>query len=33
MHACNKIKARMTTDPYFVAKINQISQEIRSAKD
>lgn len=32
MHACNKIKARMSTDPYFVAKINQISQEIRSNK-
>jgi chromosomal replication initiator protein len=33
MHACNKIKTRMTTDPYFVAKINQISQEIRSDKE
>ncbi|MHB9154755.1 MAG: chromosomal replication initiator protein DnaA [Endomicrobiales bacterium] len=33
MHACNKIKARMATDPYFVAKVNQISQEIRSGKD
>ena len=33
MHACNKIKARMATDPYFVAKINQISQEIRSDKE
>ena len=33
MHACNKIKARMTTDPYFVAKINQISQDIRSEKE
>jgi len=33
MHACNKIKARMSTDPYFVAKINQISQQIRSEKD
>lgn len=32
MHACNKIKNRMATDPYFVAKINQISQEIRSDK-
>ncbi len=30
MHACNKIKARMSSDPYFVAKVNQISQEIRS---
>ena len=33
MHACNKIKARMATDPYFVAKINQISQDIRSEKE
>lgn len=33
MHACNKIKARMATDPYFVAKVNQISQDIRSEKD
>lgn len=33
MHACNKIKARMATDPYFVAKVNQISQEIRSGKE
>jgi chromosomal replication initiator protein len=32
MHACNKIKTRMTSDPYFVAKINQISQEIRTEK-
>jgi chromosomal replication initiator protein len=30
MHACNKIKVRMSSDPYFVAKINQISQEIRT---
>jgi chromosomal replication initiator protein len=33
MHACNKIKTRMATDPYFVAKVNQISQEIRSDKE
>ncbi|MBN1621116.1 MAG: chromosomal replication initiator protein DnaA [Endomicrobiales bacterium] len=33
MHACNKIKARMSSDPYFIAKINQISQEIRSGKE
>lgn len=33
MHACNKIKARMATDPYFVAKVNQISQEIRTEKE
>ncbi|MCX5782287.1 MAG: chromosomal replication initiator protein DnaA [Elusimicrobia bacterium] len=33
MHACNKIKAKMSTDPYFVAKINQISKEIREGKE
>jgi chromosomal replication initiator protein len=33
MHACNKIKSRMSTDPYFVAKINQISKEIREGKE
>jgi chromosomal replication initiator protein len=33
MHACNKIKARMASDPYFVAKVNQISQDIRSEKE
>jgi chromosomal replication initiator protein len=33
MHACNKIKTRMATDPYFVAKVNQISQDIRSEKE
>ncbi len=33
MHACSKIKTRMASDPYFVAKINQISQEIRSGKE
>ncbi|MCX5777734.1 MAG: chromosomal replication initiator protein DnaA [Elusimicrobia bacterium] len=33
MHACNKIKGRMATDPYFVAKVNQISQDIRSEKE
>lgn len=33
MHACNKIKTKMSSDPYFVAKINQISQEIRSDKE
>ncbi|OGS03867.1 MAG: chromosomal replication initiation protein DnaA [Elusimicrobia bacterium RIFOXYA1_FULL_47_7] len=33
MHACNKIKAKMSSDPYFVAKVNQISQEIRAGKE
>ena len=33
MHACNKIKAKMSSDPYFVAKINQISKEIREGKE
>jgi chromosomal replication initiator protein len=29
MHACNKIKQKMASDPYFVALINKINQEIR----
>ena len=33
IHAINKIKTRMSTDIYFVSKINQISQEIRSGKE
>ncbi len=33
MHACNKIKEKMNTDPYFNAKINQISKKIRSTED
>jgi chromosomal replication initiator protein len=30
MHACNKIKAKMASDPYFVALINKITQQIRT---
>jgi chromosomal replication initiator protein len=30
MHATNKIKARLESDPFFSALINKISQEIRS---
>lgn len=30
MHACNKIKGKMSTDPYFVALVNRISQEIKT---
>ena len=33
MHACNKIKTKMSSDPYFVAIINKISKEIRSEKE
>ncbi|MDR3071446.1 MAG: chromosomal replication initiator protein DnaA [Endomicrobium sp.] len=29
MHACNKIKEKMDTDPYFNAKVNQIIKKIR----
>jgi chromosomal replication initiator protein len=29
MHACNKIKEKMNSDPYFNAKINQIIKKIR----
>ena len=29
MHACNKIKSKMSGDPYFVALVNKITQEIR----
>jgi len=29
MHACNKIKGKMASDPYFVALINKISHEIK----
>jgi len=31
MHACNKIKEKMNSDPYFNAKLNQIIKKIRSA--
>ncbi|MDR0618169.1 MAG: chromosomal replication initiator protein DnaA [Endomicrobium sp.] len=30
MHACNKIKEKIDTDPYFNAKINQITKKIRN---
>ncbi|MDR2399706.1 MAG: chromosomal replication initiator protein DnaA [Endomicrobium sp.] len=30
MHACNKIKEKMNSDPYFNAKINQIIKKIRN---
>lgn len=29
MHACNKIKAKLSSDPYFVALLNKITQDIR----
>lgn len=29
MHACNKIKGKLGGDPYFVALLNKITQEIR----
>jgi chromosomal replication initiator protein len=32
MHACNKIKEKMGSDPYFNAKINQIIKKIRNAE-
>ncbi len=30
MHATNKVKGRLDTDPFFTAHINKIIQEIRS---
>lgn len=33
MHACNKIKEKMNSDPYFNAKLNQIMKKIRLAED
>ncbi len=30
MHACNKIKAKMASDPYFVALINKITQQVKT---
>ena len=33
MHACNKIKEKMNTDPYFNAKINAIIKKIRNTGD
>ncbi|AKL98487.1 chromosomal replication initiator protein DnaA [Endomicrobium proavitum] len=32
MHACNKIKEKMNSDPYFNAKLNQIIKKIRAAE-
>jgi len=32
MHACNKIKEKINSDPYFTAKINQIIKKIRDAE-
>ena len=29
MHACNKIKNKLNGDPYFVALVNKITQDIR----
>jgi chromosomal replication initiator protein len=31
MHACNKIKAKMAGDPYFLALINKITQQIKTS--
>lgn len=31
MHACNKIKAKMQSDPYFTALVNKITQQVRTA--
>jgi chromosomal replication initiator protein len=33
MHACNKIKEKMNSDPYFNAKLNQIMKKIRIAEE
>jgi len=30
MHACNKIKTKLSSDPYFVALINKIMQKIKA---
>jgi chromosomal replication initiator protein len=30
MHACNKIKAKMTSDPYFTALVNKITQQVKN---
>jgi chromosomal replication initiator protein len=31
MHACNKIKSKMASDPYFVALINKITQQVKTS--
>ncbi|MCL2390018.1 MAG: chromosomal replication initiator protein DnaA [Endomicrobia bacterium] len=33
MHACNKIKEKMNSDPYFNAKLNQLIKKIRESND
>ncbi|MBI3292427.1 MAG: chromosomal replication initiator protein DnaA [Elusimicrobia bacterium] len=33
MHACNKIKGRLTSDPFFTALLNRIIQEIKLGGD
>ncbi|MFA5857766.1 MAG: chromosomal replication initiator protein DnaA [Elusimicrobiota bacterium] len=33
MHACNKIKAKINNDCYFLALVNKITTEIREGKD
>ncbi|MDR2666005.1 MAG: chromosomal replication initiator protein DnaA [Endomicrobium sp.] len=33
MYACNKVKEKMNSDPYFNAKINQIVKKIRDATE
>ncbi len=30
MHACNKIKAKMSSDPYFLALVNKMTQQIKN---
>ncbi|HOW27437.1 MAG TPA: chromosomal replication initiator protein DnaA [Elusimicrobiota bacterium] len=30
MHACNKIKSKMASDPYFVALVNKITQQVKT---
>ncbi|HRY30140.1 MAG TPA: chromosomal replication initiator protein DnaA [Elusimicrobiota bacterium] len=31
MHACNKIKSKMSSDPYFLALVNKITQHIKNS--
>jgi chromosomal replication initiator protein len=33
MHACNKIKEKMNSDPYFNAKLNQIIKKVRLSEE
>ncbi len=30
MHACNKIRGKMTSDPYFTALVNKITQQVKN---